>query len=111
MAPITLDELRDEMAEDEEKAVMSTIKVIDEMISGSRPKFPSQKEVIRDVLVKACQFLRLQLIEALDKEDDDDFQSASGQTDETPLPQGEEEKSSKQNEVKSHRVTSIFTIK
>ena len=98
MAPITLDDLRDEMAEDEERAVMSAIKMIDEMNSGSRPKFPSQKEVIRDVLVRACQFLRLQLNEALDKEDDD-FLSASGQTDETPLLQDEGEKSSNQNEM------------
>ena len=88
MAPITLDDLRDEMAKDKEKEVMTTLKVIDEMISGSRPKFPSQKEISRDGLIKACQFLKLQLIEALEK--DGDFMSASDQT-ESPPDQNENE--------------------
>ena len=78
MAPITLDDLRDEMAKDKDKTIMTTLKAIDEMISGSRPKFPSHKEISRDGLIKACQFLKLQLTEALEK--DGDFMSASDQT-------------------------------
>ena len=46
---------------------MEAIRAIDELNSGKRNKFPSQKEISREDLVLVCRLLRHQLDEALEK--------------------------------------------
>ena len=79
MAALSLEDLLKSVNQNTKLAM----RAIDELNSGSRNKFPTQKEISREELVKVCQIWRKQLLLALEKqgeeekEEEDEFADAS----------------------------------
>ena len=97
-----LDKLRQSMNQTTKVAMRAIIDLNDEKTT----KFPSQKEVPREELVKLCQILKLQLSEALGAlEEKNDVQFIDAATD--PMEIIEEEESNESNALHDNRCLNL----